>query len=142
MIDWLHQENGYCEGSFKSKFFCDDEDNDDLNVYVNSPDLKDCAEECVDAFNSLTESEIDRICERIIDCAKENVPPLDNPLDILNYCWFTALYVNMLSKDDKRAYVVEGEGEWGEVIGFAVENSQVIYVGTDYLSYMKELNRR
>ena len=25
MIDWVHQEEGYCEGHFKSTFFRDDE---------------------------------------------------------------------------------------------------------------------
>ena len=25
MIDWVHQEEGYCEGRFKSTFFRDDE---------------------------------------------------------------------------------------------------------------------
>lgn len=48
MIHWLHQEEGFCEGSFKSDFFRDDEN------------------------------------------------------------------------------------------GFAVENNKVVYVGTDYLSYMKD----
>ncbi len=31
--------------------------------------------------------------------------------------------------------VVEGEGDWGDVIGFVVEDNKVIYVGMDYLSY-------
>ena len=44
----------------------------------------------------------------------------------------------MLSKEDEVAYVVEGEGDWGEVIGFVVDNNKVIYVGTDYFDYMKE----
>lgn len=37
------------------------------------------------------------------------------------------------------AYVVEGEGDWGEVIGFVVKNDKVIYVGIDYLDYMKDV---
>ncbi len=44
----------------------------------------------------------------------------------------------MSSKEDEIAYVVEGEGDWGEVIGFAVKNNKVIYVGTDYFDYMKD----
>lgn len=145
MIDWLHQEEGACEGSFKSAFFRDDENGDELNVYVQSPDLTECAEKCVEAFNNLTEYEINEICKEIIDCAKEGgineefeLPALDNALDILNYCWFTSLYVNMLSKEGEIAYVLEGEGDWGEVIGFAVKNNKVIYVGIDYFDYMKD----
>lgn len=145
MINWLYQEDGVCEGIFKSNFFRDDEDSDELSVYVQSPDLTECAEKCVEAFNNLTESEINEICKKITNCAKESgineefeLPALDNALDILNYCWFTSLYVNMLSKEDEIAYVVEGEGDWGEIIGFAVKNNKVIYVGIDYFDYMEE----
>lgn len=145
MIHWLYQEDGVCEGSFKSKFFRDDENGEELSVYVQSPDLAECAEKCVEAFNNLTESEINEICKEIISCAKESdingefeLPALDNALEILKNCWFTSLYVNMLSKEDEIAYVVEGEGDWGEVIGFAVKNKKVIYVGTDYFDYMKD----
>lgn len=44
----------------------------------------------------------------------------------------------MLNEEDEIAYVVEGEGDWGDVIGFVVKDNKVIYVGTDYFSYMKE----
>lgn len=145
MIHWLHREEGACEGSFKSNFFRDDENGDELSVYAQSPNLEECAEKCVEAFNNLTESEINEICKEIISCAKESgineefeLPALDNALDILNYCWFTALYVNMLNKEDEIAYVVEGEGDWGEVIGFVVRNNKVIYVGIDYFDYMRD----
>lgn len=145
MIHWLHQEDGICEGSFKSNFFRNDENGDELMVYAANPDLSECAEKCVEAFNNLTESEINKICKEIISCPKEGglnkefeLPVLDNALDILNYCWFVALYVNMLSKEDEIAYVIEGEGDWGEVIGFAVKNNKVIYVGADYFDYMKD----
>lgn len=145
MINWLHQEEGFCEGSFKSNFFRDDENGNELNVCVKNQDLAKCAEKCVEAFNNLTESEISEICKGIINCAKGNgvdeefeLPVLNNALDILNYCWFTTLYVNMLSKEDEIAYVVEGEGDWGDVIGFVVKNNKIIYVGTDYFDYMKD----
>lgn len=145
MIHWLHQEEGVCEGSFISDFFHDDEDGNELSVYAKSPNLAECAEQCVEAFNNLTESEINEICKEIISCVKEGgiieeseLPAFDNALDILNYCWFTALYVNMLSNDDEIAYVVEGEGDWGEVIGFVVKDNKVIYVGIDYLDYMRD----
>lgn len=145
MINWLHQEEGFCEGSFKSVFFRDDENSDMLSVGVQSPDFIECAEKCVAAFNNLTEYEISEICEEIINCVNEGdtdeefeLPAFESALDILNYCWFTTLYVNMLNKDDEIAYVVEGEGDWGDVIGFAVKDNKVIYVGADYLSYMKD----
>lgn len=107
--------------------------------------MKGCAERCVEAFNNLSEPVIDEICNEILNCAKEcgmdeeiELPAPDKALDILNFCWFTTLYVNMLSEDDEIAYVVEGEGDWGDVVGFAVKNNKVIYVGTDYFDYMKE----
>ncbi len=144
MIHWLHQEEGFCEGSFKSSFFRDDENGDELSICAKSPELSECAENVVEAFNALTESDIMEICKGILNWATENgvaeeieLPSSDNALEILKYCWFTTVYVNMLRPEDELAYVVEGEGDWGEVIGFAVVNNQVIYVGTDYFDYMK-----
>ena len=144
MIRWLQQENG--EGEFNSKFFLN-EDGDGLYVYANSdsPDFMDCAEKCVEAFNNLSEPVINEICKNLIDCAKESgdlnkefkLPTLDSPLDILNYCWFVALYVDMGSKDDEIAYAVEGEGDWGENIGFYISNDSLVYVGTDYMDYIR-----
>ena len=146
MINWSHQEEGFCEGPFESSFFHDeDEYGNEVSVCVKSPDLIQCAEKCVEAFNHLTESEINEICQGIISCAEDGctdesfeLPSLDNALDILNYCWFSMLYVNMLSTEDEIAYVVEGEGEWGDGIGFAVKGNKVIYVGVDYFDYMKD----
>ena len=144
MINWFHQEEGYCEGSFISEFFRDDENCNELAVCAKSPELSECAEKCVEAFNSLSESEINKICENIISSIKESgrdeyfdLAILDNPLDILNYCWFVTLYVNMLSQEDEIAYVVEGEGDWGYSIGFAVNNGKIVYVGENYFDYMK-----
>lgn len=145
MIYWLNCEDEVCEGSFKSNFFRNDENGDELNVYVKGSDLTECAEKCVASFNSFTERDINEICKQILSSAAENnvsegfeLPVLDNPTDILRYCWFTALYVNMLSREDEIAYVVDGEGDWGETIGFAVRGNKVIYVGTDYFDYMKD----
>lgn len=145
MIRWLHQEDG--EGRFSSRFFRNDENEDELIVYANSgsPDFMECAEKCVEAFNSLSEPVINEICQKLISCAREGggldeefeLPALDSPLDILNHCWFMALYVGMKSKEDDIAYAVEGEGEWGENIGFAVSNGAVVHVGTDYLDYIE-----
>lgn len=144
MIRWLQQENG--EGQFKSKFFRNDEGTDEFIIYTisDSPDNKECAEKCVEAFNNLSDTAINEICEGLISCAGEDnedeefeLSTLDTPCDILNYCWFVALYVDMGSKDDEIAYAVEGEGDWGENIGFYISNNHVVYVGTDYLDYMK-----
>lgn len=146
MIRWLQQEDG--EGRFHSSFFRNDEKDDELIVYANSQssDPTECAEKCVEAFNHLAEPVIHEICEKLISCAKEcgineefELPVLDRPIDILNACWFVALYVDMESKDDEVAYVVEGEGDWGEAVGFVIRNNQVIYVGADYFDYMENV---
>ncbi len=144
MIRWLPQEDG--EGVFESRFF-HNEDGNELAVYAisDNPDFMECAEKCVGAFNNLSEPVINEICEGLISCAEEGgglneefeLPALDSPLDILNYCWFVALYVDMGGTDDEIAYAVEGEGEWGENIGFVINNNSVVYVGTDYLDYTK-----
>lgn len=144
MIRWTHQEDG--EGRFNSSFFRNDENEDELIVYADSdnPDFMECAEKCVEAFNNLSQPVINEICKKLICCANEGgineefeLPALDNALDILNSCWFVALYVDMAHKDDDIAYAVEGEGDWGENIGFVINNDSVVYVGTDYLDYMK-----
>lgn len=144
MINWLQQEDG--EGNFNSKFFRNDENTDEFIVYANSdyPDFKECAEKCVEAFNHLSDTVINEICEGLIRCAKEDgieedfkLPTLDTSLEILQYCWFTALYVDMEHKENEVAYAVEGEGDWGENIGFVINNDEVVYVGADYLDYMK-----
>lgn len=134
-------------GRFNSKFFRNDEGGDEFIVYVNSddPDFMESAEKCVDSFNNLSEPVINEICQKLISCAQEGdgldeefeLPALDNPLDILNYCWFMALYVDMKSIGDEIAYAVEGEGEWGENIGFVIKNDSVVYVGADYLEHME-----
>ena len=145
MIHWSNRDDG--EGRFRGAFFRNDENGDELVVYVNCnrPDFRECAERCVDALNRLDKSVIQEICEKLIRCAKEEggineefeLPALDTPLDILNYWWFVALYVDMGSKEDEIAYAVEGEGEWGENTGFVINGDRVVYVGTDYLDYMK-----
>lgn len=144
MIKWLNKEFEVYEGIFKSKFFHNDED-DELFIYSDSknPDSKECAEKCVNAINTLSEKIREEICNKLIECAKEGglneefkLPNIDS-FDILKYCWFVALYVDMKNKEDDPAYAVEGEGEWGENIGFVINNNKVIYVGTDYLDNLK-----
>ena len=146
MIDWMHLEDKYCEGRFRSSYFRDDENNDELLVYMISPDLTECAEKCVAAFNDLTHSVIDEICKKLISCAKEDntdkefeLPALNRPTDILNYCWFVALTVDMTNNEDEVAYAVEGEGDWGREVGFVIRNNQVVYVGADYDDYLKKI---
>ena len=145
MINWLHQEEGYCEGEFESAFFRNDENSGDLFVYATKPELSEGAEKCVEAFNNLSEIEISEICKGIIGYVEESdrcegfeFPDFESELDILKYCWFFSLYVNMLSNDDEISYCVEGEGDWGDLIGFVVSGGKLIYVGTDYFEYMKE----
>ena len=139
MIRWIRKEEG--EGQFKSTVF-QNEDGDELFVYTKSgsPDILECAERCVEAFNHLPEPVIDEICKKLICCAEEGGleegPASGSPRGILNDCWFVALYVDMGEKDDEIAYAVEGEGDWGENIGFYIRGGRVVYVGTDYLDYM------
>ena len=147
MIRWLQQEDGegeFGEGEFNSKVFCN-EDGNEMFVYAHTanPDFMDCSEKCVEAFNNLSEPMINEICKKLIDCAQKGgglneefrLPILDNPLDILNYCWFGVLYVDMESQDAEITYAIEGE--WGQNIGFYISKDSVVYVGTDYLDFMK-----
>lgn len=144
MIRWLGSEG---EGRFHGRVFRNDEGSDELVVYANSDsaDYAECAEMCVEALNNLSESAIDEICEGLIRCAKEGggldedfeLPALDDLRGLFNYWWFVALYVDMGSKEDEIAYAVEGEGEWGENVGFYIDGNHVVYVGCDYLDHMK-----
>lgn len=43
----------------------------------------------------------------------------------------------MAGAEDEVGYVVEGEGDWGEPVGFAVKGDRVTYVGSDYLEAME-----
>ena len=84
---------------------------------------------------------IKEICEGLIRHAKESdgfeLPALDDPLDILDYWWFGALYVDMENKEDKIGYVVEGEGEWDGLSGFVINDGHVVYAGSDFLEYVR-----
>lgn len=101
--------------------------------------MVETAEKCVEAFNSLPQDTITEICKEIIVCAEQGgiaedfeLPELEKPTDILEYCWFIALYAL-----GENSYIVEGEGDWGEVIGFVIKNGRLIYTGVDYTDYMK-----
>lgn len=141
MIRWLEEESG--EGRFESAFFRNDENEGELIVYADSsnPDYRECSERCVEAFNALPEAAVREICGQLAVCAEEGgldeADGLSDPQDILRYCWFTALYVDMAGAEDEVGYVVEGEGDWGEPVGFAVKGGWVTYVGPDYLEAME-----
>lgn len=144
MICWLHQEEGFCEGYFHSSFFRNDEKDHTFMVYTTSPGLMQYAEKCADAFNHLSESAINEICKRLISCAEKEadrgfeLPARECPLDILNDCWFAALYADRADKEDEIAYVVEGEWIWGKEIGFVIRNDEVIYAGADFFGQEQE----
>ena len=125
MIYWSN-ENG--EGSFQSKFFQDDEYKHKLSIYINDDKLKECAEKCVESLNNLTDGMIDEICTQLWENVKDEftLPKINDVREILNYCWFEALYVDMINDDDEIAYAVEGEGDWGTEVGFVIRDNKVI----------------
>lgn len=124
------------EGTFTSKFFKND-DSYEFLVYMENSSLTDYAEKCINHFNSMPDSMIDEICLGLIkschlsDAEDFELPELENVRDILNYCWFTSL---VTIEDDGIYYLVEGEGDWGEAVGFVIHNDNVNYVGDDYFN--------
>lgn len=144
MINWINKQDKSWEGVFKSTFFRNDENQQELTIYIENSSIADYAEKCVESFNALPDALRNKICKRIIKCAKKGgisedfkLPELENAVDILKYCWFTAVYVSAPKNEKSILYVVEGEGEWGEVIGFVIKNNRLVYVGVDYFKYMK-----
>lgn len=135
MIEWINKEYDSWEGVFKSRIFRDDEGGDELSVYIEHHSIADYAEKCIEALNSLSDSVVEKICKGIIKAAKEygELPEMDKSLDILNYCWFTAVYVSVPKNAKYLEYVVEGEGDWGDVIGFKMKDDEPVYIGVDYL---------
>lgn len=128
------------EGTFTSRLFSSDEGNE-LIICLRNGDIIDYAEKCVEHFNSLSDDVIDEICHGLIeschlsDCEDFELPEFENVRDILDYCWFTTLSVNK-PENDGISYTVEGEGEWGEVVGFVIKDGNVSYVGFDYEEYL------
>lgn len=121
------------EGTFISRFFRNDEGNE-LVVCLRNGDIIDYAEKCIEHFNSLSDDMIDKICKGIIESCEEEYE-LKNVRDILEYCWFTSMAVDV-PEDDKISYVIEGEGDWGEVVGFVIKDGNLAYVGADYEEYL------
>ena len=57
---------------------------------------------------------------------------------IMDNASFMMIYNGDLAgEEDEVGYVVEGEGDWGEPVGFAVKGDRVTYVGPDYLEAME-----
>lgn len=143
MINWQNKEDTSWEGIFTSKFFCNDKNNHELSIAIQDESVADYAEKCVESFNSLTDDTIDKICKGIIKCAKHSGDEdfksreFNDPRDILEYCWFTMVYVGVPQNPSHISYVVEGEDDWGEEVGFAVKNDKLAYVGVDYFDYLK-----
>lgn len=136
MIKWTNQ-NEHPEGVFRSNIFLNDAEEPELSIFIESPAIADYAEKCVESLNDLPDSAISDICDGIIKAAEEcgDEYELDDPRDILKSCWFTAVYVNVPEDEDDITYIVEGEGDWGEVVGFVIKNGEPVYVGTEYMDY-------
>lgn len=121
------------EGTFISKVFMND-NTDELVICLRNGDITDYAEKCIEHFNSLSDDVIDQICKGIIESCEEEYD-LESARDILEYCWFCDMAVDV-PESDGISYVVGGEGEWGEVVGFVIKDGALAYVGVDYEEYL------
>ena len=128
--------DGIGEGTFLSNVFLNDGSNE-LIVYIENDSAVKYAEQCIEHFNSMQDEMIDYICNGILKCAKQDgldeEIELESTRDILKYCWFVALYIDVPTSD-KVTYRVEGEGDWGECIGFIIKENEVAYIGNDIFS--------
>ncbi len=127
------------EGTFTSNIF-QNEDGNELSICIRNGEMIDYAEKCVEHFNSLPDDVIDEICHGLIESchlADEDfeLPELENVREIFEYCWFTAMAVDV-PEDDGISYVIEGEGDWGEVVGFVIKNGSLAYIGCDIEEYL------
>ena len=139
MIEWTNQSE-HPEGVFKSNIFLNDAREPELSIFIESPDIAEYAEKCVESLNDLPDSAIADICDGIIKAAEEfgddsEQYEIESPRDILKYCWFTAVYVSAPENEDDITYIVEGEGDWGEEIGFVIKNGEAVYVGIEYFDH-------
>jgi len=136
MIQWLNKQKDGWEGIFHSEFFRNEDNQQELFISAESPVDDEYVNQAVSTFNALPEDKIQEICKGIIRLAQQGgeneefiLPDLENPEEILEYCWFTTLYINQ-----NKTIILEGEGDWGEVIGIVFENNKIIYIGTDYFN--------
>lgn len=139
-LEKFSEEDEILEGSFKSKIFHTDVD-DELTIYIEDSTIIEYSKKCVQHINSISSDMLNTICENIIKCynifgginTDFKLPTIDTPKDILKYCWFTAMYV-YVPKNDDIAYYVSGEGDWEECICFTIKGDRVLYVGRDEVS--------
>lgn len=135
------------EGTFESRIFKNENDNK-LSIILENDNLIEYAEKCIEHFNSLSSDMINLICKNIIKCYQKfgginkdfTLPNLENPRDILKYCWFTTMFVDIPEPEpfklcfEEIAYTISGEGDWEECIGFTIKGDRVLYVGRDEVS--------
>lgn len=131
-------DDGTLEGTFTSKIFPNDR-TQEMTIYIRNKSLMNYAEKCVKHFNSMPDDMIDEICHRLIEschlCDYDfELPELESVRDILNYCWFTTMMID-IPENEEISYLIEGEGEWGEVVGIVIKNGSISYVGDNYYSY-------
>ncbi len=127
------------EGDFISTFF-QNEDCNKLSVYIKNGDIIDYAEKCVEHFNSLSDDVIDEICHGLVESCnlsdeEFDLLELEDVREILEYCWFYELIVDV-PENDGISYVVGGEGGWGEAVGFVIKDGKLAYVGDNYEEYL------
>lgn len=127
------------EGNFISRIFIN-EDGNELFVYIRNSNIIDYAEKCIEHFNSLSDDLIDEICHGLIESCHLSdedfeLPELENVREILEYCWFTSMIVDV-PEDDGISYVIGGEGDWGEIVGFVIKNGTLAYVGDEFEEYL------
>lgn len=122
---------GIAGGSFKSKIFRND-GTDEISVCLKNLSLAGYAEKCIEHFNSMPDDMVDKICRSIAECSTKEY---ENIRDILEYCLFFELFVD-IPENDEISYLAEGEDDRGEIIGIVVKNSKPVYVGDDYEKYL------
>ncbi len=139
MITWLNQHDDLWEGSFQSRIFRNEANQQEMFVCIQDKAAAAYAEVCAEHFNALPDDTVQAICMGLMKCAAEGgidedfeLPEITDARDILQYCWFTTLYVSLPEGEGEISYIAEGEGEWGEVIGFVIRNGKLAYVGVEY----------
>ncbi len=139
MIQWRNQDDDIWEGIFQSRILRNEANQSEMFICIQNPEDADYAQRCAEHFNTLPESVMDALCMGIMKCAAQGgidedfeLPKLESARDILQYCWFTTLYVGSPEDENEISYIAEGEGEWGEVMGFVIRDGQLVYVGVDY----------
>ena len=142
MINWTTKRDEFWDGIFTSSYFRNSGNSSEMEICIDGASVADYAEKCITSFNQLPDSAISEICKRIIKCSKKHSTKwklkslrfMSDPFAILDHCYFSSIYVNEPEDQDQVSYIVEGEGEWDDVIGFVIHDGKLVYVGTDYLN--------